>query len=180
MDPSQALYPSTLPPTDIVLLNRLVTATDTYKKGDIVTLYPPNDPNMLIIKRILALGGDTVRLWIPRGVDLAPAPLQGEEQGLTSMAYSNIYYHALREMAHETEEHASGAWLSITIPKNHAWVEGDASALQPKQANVLRAEAKSRDSREFGPVPLGLIRSRVELIVWPPSRFGRPEKRLKN
>ncbi|KAI3617767.1 hypothetical protein CBS9595_003676 [Malassezia furfur] len=137
-----------MPPTDIVLLNRLASAMHSFKKGDIVTLYSPNDPNLLITKRILALGGDTVRLWVPRGVDLAPAPLEGEEHGVTSMAYTNIYHHALRALAHETEEHASGAWLTITIPANHAWVEGDASALQPKEAHALRAEAKSRDSRD--------------------------------
>lgn len=177
IDPVQVLYPSKVPPTDIVLLNRLASAMHSFKKGDIVTLYSPNDPNLLITKRILALGGDTVRLWVPRGVDLAPAPLQGEEHGVTSMAYTNIYHHALRALAHETEEHASGAWLTITIPANHAWVEGDASALQPKEAHALRAEAKSRDSREFGPVPLGLLRSRVEWIVWPLNRFGRPGER---
>lgn len=177
MDPVQLLYPSKTPSTDIVLLNRLVTATRSYKKGDIVTLYSPSDPNLLITKRILALGGDTVRLWVPRGMDLTPAPLQDEDEGVTSLAYTNIYHHALRALASETEEHASGAWLTITIPPHHAWIEGDASALQPWTASALRAEAKSRDSREFGPVPLSLVRSRVEWIVWPLSRFGRPGER---
>ena len=160
-----------------MLLNRLVTATRRYKKGDIVTLYSPSDPNLMITKRILALGGDTVRLWVPRGVDFAPEPLAGEHNGITSLAYTNIYHHALRALATETEDHASGAWLTITIPANHAWVEGDASALQPWTKGPLRPEAKSRDSREFGPVPLGLIRSRVECILWPLSHFGLPGPR---
>ncbi|WFD40977.1 uncharacterized protein MJAP1_003968 [Malassezia japonica] len=126
-DTLESLYPSSLPTSDIVLLNRLVTATRRYKKGDIVTLYSPSDPNLMITKRILALGGDTVRLWVPRGVDFAPEPLAGEHDGITSLAYTNIYHHALRALATETDDHASGAWLTITIPANHAWVEGDAS-----------------------------------------------------
>lgn len=176
-DPIQSLYPSHIPTSDIVLLNRLVTAMRSFKKGDIVTLYSPSDPNLLITKRILALGGDKVRLWVPRGVDLAPPPLKGEEDGLSSLAYTNIYHHALRSLASETEEHESGAWLTITIPANHAWVEGDASAKQPWIKGPMRAEAKSRDSREFGPVPLGLIRSRVDWILWPLNHFGPPGAR---
>lgn len=31
----------------------------------------------------------------------------------------------------------------------------------------------STDSREFGPVPAELLRGRVVLVYWPPSRFGR-------
>ena len=157
-----------------MLLNRTVTARRNYKRGDIVTLYCPNDPNRLITKRILALGGDTVRVWVPRGMDLAPASSGRGRADVVSLAYTDIYQKALRELASEIEDHASGAWLSITIPPQYAWVEGDASAHAPTQLSRLHPDIKSRDSREFGPVPLGLITSRVEYILWPLARFGRP------
>jgi len=47
----------------------------------------------------------------------------------------------------------------IRIPKGHCWVEGDNAHL-------------SRDSRDFGPVPLGLINGVVVGIIWPPSRMS--------
>lgn len=40
------------------------------------------------------------------------------------------------------------------IPKGHIWVEGDNSA-------------KSLDSRDFGPIPYGLIRGKVMCKVIP-------------
>ena len=160
-----------------MLLNRTVTARRNYKRGDIVTLFCPKYPNRLITKRILALGGDTVRVWVPRGMDLAPASSGRGRADVVSLAYTDIYQKALRELASEIEDHASGAWLSITIPPQYAWVEGDASAHAPTQLSRLHPDIKSRDSREFGPVPLGLITSRVEYILWPLARFGRPPPR---
>ncbi|WFD20989.1 hypothetical protein MCAP1_003244 [Malassezia caprae] len=126
INPEQFGHPSERPSSDIVLLNRTVTTRRNYRRGDIVTLYCPNDPNRLITKRILALGGDTVRVWVPRGMDLAPASSENARADVVSLAYTNMYQKALRELASEIEDHASGAWLSITIPPQYAWVEGDA------------------------------------------------------
>lgn len=177
IDPAHLLYPSAPPPNDVVVLNRLIAATRTYRKGDIVTLASPTDPNLIITKRILALGGDTVELWVPRGRNLTPAPREDQPGGVTSMAYTHQYHHALRALASHTQDHARGAWLTITIPPHHAWVEGDASAITLTEQGTLRPEAKSCDSRAFGPVPMGLLRARIEWIVWPLSRFGRPGER---
>ena len=168
--------PTQVKSTDVVLLNRLIAASRKYKKGDIVTLPSPTEPNKVITKRILALGGDTVNLWVPRGLDLTPVPKELRQGEIQSLAYTQIYHNALHELATETQEHESGAWMRITIPPNCAWVEGDASA-QQSRFDRLHPEIKSRDSREFGPVPLGLINSRIEWILWPLSRFGRPGKR---
>ncbi|XP_065912134.1 mitochondrial inner membrane protease subunit 2-like isoform X1 [Dysidea avara] len=46
---------------------------------------------------------------------------------------------------------------SRVIPKGHCWVEGDNGK-------------SSNDSNYFGAVSLGLIRARVQYVVWPPSR----------
>lgn len=45
------------------------------------------------------------------------------------------------------------------IPKGHIYLEGDNTAL-------------STDSRNFGPVPEGLVQIRLVLRIWPPSRAG--------
>ena len=44
----------------------------------------------------------------------------------------------------------------IQIPEGHCWVAGD---------NV----SASRDSREYGPLPLALIKGKVIARVWPPK-----------
>eukprot|EP00397_Hematodinium_sp_SG-2012_P058609 GEMP01074336.1.p1 GENE.GEMP01074336.1~~GEMP01074336.1.p1 ORF type:complete len:155 (+),score=28.39 GEMP01074336.1:164-628(+) len=46
------------------------------------------------------------------------------------------------------------ARMEAHIPKGHCWVEGD---------NHL----DSLDSRNFGPIPLGLVESTVVMVVWP-------------
>jgi inner membrane protease subunit 1 len=53
----------------------------------------------------------------------------------------------------------------IRVPAGHCWLAGD---------NL----EWSRDSRLFGPVPLNLIKGRVEAVVWPPMAM-RSLKREK-
>ncbi|XP_022106349.1 mitochondrial inner membrane protease subunit 1-like isoform X1 [Acanthaster planci] len=45
------------------------------------------------------------------------------------------------------------------VPKGHIWIEGD-------------NRTNSTDSREFGPVPLAMVRGRAVLRVWPWERRG--------
>jgi hypothetical protein len=46
----------------------------------------------------------------------------------------------------------------VYLKPGYMWLEGD-------------NHAASGDSREFGPVPMGLLEGRVEAIIWP--RFSR-------
>ncbi|KAJ7638697.1 peptidase S24/S26A/S26B/S26C, partial [Roridomyces roridus] len=48
----------------------------------------------------------------------------------------------------------------VRVPQGHIWVEGDAF--------------HTRDSNMFGPVPLGLVDSKLAFIIWPYWRFGSP------
>ncbi|CDW98118.1 hypothetical protein [Sporisorium scitamineum] len=137
--------------SDVVLLNRTVKYKyDELRPGDIVTLISPLDPRLLLTKRIIALPGDTVRVWVPNTTG------------------------------------GGGRWTRIKVPPGHVWIEGDAAVdIVPgsleRAANSTHISSslrnKSRDSREFGPVPIGLITSRIEMILWPPQRFGTPAPR---
>ncbi|SNX83023.1 related to inner mitochondrial membrane peptidase 2 [Melanopsichium pennsylvanicum] len=160
-------------PSDVVLLNRSVKYQHhRLKAGDVVTLTSPLDPRMLLIKRIIALPGDTVRVWVSgRGGG------GGTQVGKPSVGNGHA------------NGHFNGRWTRFKIPPGHVWIEGDAAVdIIPgsleRIANTpttswtpTSLRTKSRDSREFGPVPMGLITSRIDLILWPPARFGFPAAR---
>lgn len=48
---------------------------------------------------------------------------------------------------------------TVVVPKGHVWIEGD-------------NKFSSYDSRRFGPVPYGLIESKIFWRVWPRKDFG--------
>lgn len=53
----------------------------------------------------------------------------------------------------------SDRYVSVKVPKGHAWIQGD---------NIYA----SKDSRQLGPIPCGLITGKVLCRVWPPEGFG--------
>ncbi|GAA5903247.1 hypothetical protein JCM8208_002251 [Rhodotorula glutinis] len=53
---------------------------------------------------------------------------------------------------------------TVRVPQGACWIEGD-------------ERYHSRDSNTFGPVPMGLVESRVDWVLWPPSRFGPVKER---
>ncbi|KAL7424149.1 hypothetical protein Q5752_001734 [Cryptotrichosporon argae] len=102
---------------DVVLLERWSVALNHFHRGDVVTLWSPQNPDLLTTKRIVALEGDLVHPLPPS----PPSP--------------------------------------IRIPPGHCWVEGD-------------SHYHTRDSNTYGPIPLGLITSRVAMVLWPWKRVG--------
>jgi hypothetical protein len=52
-----------------------------------------------------------------------------------------------------------GGERMVQVPRGHCWLAGD---------NV----GFSRDSRHYGPVPLGLVMGKVVWRVWPRERWG--------
>ncbi|KAJ4980737.1 hypothetical protein NE237_031574 [Protea cynaroides] len=53
----------------------------------------------------------------------------------------------------------SDRYESVIVPKGHVWVQGD---------NIYA----SHDSRNFGPVPYGLIQGKAFCRIWPYDGFG--------
>ncbi|KAH0998856.1 hypothetical protein HUJ04_013539 [Dendroctonus ponderosae] len=64
-----------------------------------------------------------------------------------------------RVVALQGEKVKTGFASYEIVPIGHIWIQGD---------NV----SNSTDSRSYGPVPLGLVRSKAVCKVWPPSSIS--------
>ena len=113
--------------------------------GDIVTFEDPNTPGSTLIKRVIAVGGQTVDL-IDGIVYVDGVPLDEP--------------YTLGKPSDPLDQYASFLDGPITypyvIPEGYVWVMGD------NRTNSL-------DSRYFGPVSVSSITSRGVFIFWPPE-----------
>jgi signal peptidase I len=171
-----SMYP-TIGVNDRILADRTAYRRTDPQRGDIVVFHPPTgDWRGNHIKRVIALGGDTVsmkdgQLYV-NGQPLSRAPVSPESpssraagrtpQGITYQERNGDAQYGIFLAANP-----QGVldFAEITVPEHHCFVLGD-------------NRSQSRDSRQFGPIPCALIIGRVNYIYWPAhawSRFGRLE-----
>jgi len=162
---------------DRILGNKTAYRNADPQYGDIVLFHPPaGDWRSTYIKRIVALGGDTVEIRndevyvngqkLPREL-VGPGTAVVDPTG--NLVFEGKVYKERNARAEYTIFLADGAspqkpgLAEITVPEHHCFVLGD-------------ARDDSFDSRQFGPIPYALIRGRADYLYWPArnwSRFGR-------
>jgi signal peptidase I len=141
---SESMVP-TLKVWDRVLINKLAYDLEGPQRGDIVLFESPDGGEEPLIKRVVALPGDTLEL---RGGELFVNGTEVEEP----------------YVRRETCARATPRTCSFgpkTVPENHVFMMGD------NRTNSL-------DSRFFGPVPEGNLIGEALFRFWPPSRVGLP------
>lgn len=111
--------------------------------GDIVTFQDPQIPGRVLIKRCIAVGGQTVDI--------------NDEDGL-------VYVDgvALSEPFTDGEPSytlSGGVSFPYTVPEGSIWVMGD-------------NRTNSQDSRYFGAIPVSSVTGRGAFVYWPVSDFG--------
>jgi len=176
--PAASEYPNIVP-GDRILANKTAYRKADPEVGDVV-LFPPPTGNWRIhyVKRIVALGGETVEIKdgvlhvndkpLPqrkigagstqiRGQNGAPQTIAGDVFAETngSATYKVFLTPAPPEAAKD--------FAKTTVPQHHCFVLGD-------NRNY------SLDSRHFGPIPYAAIEARVDYIYCPVdtwARFGR-------
>ncbi|HCO94545.1 MAG TPA: signal peptidase I [Phycisphaerales bacterium] len=178
--PTASCYP-TIVPNDRILANKNAYNRTDPKRGDLVVHICPFNRHWNYIKRIVAVAGDTVeikdgRLYVnsqklvrrklPEStlenirITVEEKPLEGEVFEETN---GNVKYNIF--LAEPPHDKTTGDFEKLTVPEHHCFVLGDNRNL-------------SRDSRDFGPIPLATIRGRADHIYWPAmnwSHFGKIE-----
>lgn len=122
------------------------------RRGQIIAFWTPHDPNKIAVKRIVAMAGDVVRPLRRNGspyyhdeteAELFVAlPRDGDDIGPPTLSLN-----------------ARPADVSVTIPFNHVWVEGDNQDL-------------TSDSNDYGPISMSLVDGIAGAIVFPSARRG--------
>jgi signal peptidase I len=176
--PTASCYP-TIVPNDRILANKNAYNRYNPERGDLVVHICPFNRHWNYIKRVIAVAGDTVEVKdnqlyvndrkLPRRklpestldnirITVEGKLLKGEvfEETNGGVKY-NIF------LAEPPHDKTIGDFEKITIPEHHCFVLGDNRNL-------------SRDSRDFGPIPLATIKGRADYIYWPAkdwSHFGK-------
>ena len=136
---------STIEIGDMVFSEKVTYYFRDVQPGDIVTFADPETEGRMLVKRVIAVGGQTVDLVdgkvLVDGVPLDEPYTQGKpSEPLLFGGGENIKY-------------------PFTVPEGHVWMMGD-------------NRTNSRDSRVYGPVSVESIDGRGVLTYWPLSHFG--------
>ncbi|XP_028512449.1 mitochondrial inner membrane protease subunit 1 [Exaiptasia diaphana] len=143
---------------DVVITERVTRNLHLLKRGDITIVRSPQDPTSCCCKRIAAMVSYFVSLFLNKYLIFCKLLLTLKAQFAPSSFVHICYCYDL----HKVLISVNLLKISSQVPKGHVWLLGD----NPDD---------STDSRDYGPVPYGLIRGRVCFKVWPLSEFGRIE-----
>lgn len=173
--PQASCYPTILP-NDRILANKSAYKANDPQRGDVVIHICPENRHCNYIKRVVAVAGDTVeirdeRLYI-NGQELPRKELptsaldniriDADAEQLEGRVFEETNGSAQYEifLAKSPHDRTAGDFEKITVPEHHCFVLGDNRNL-------------SRDSRDFGPVHLGLVKGRADYIYWPAKDWSR-------
>lgn len=105
--------------------------------GDLVDFKSPLEEGVACVKRVVGMPGDIVARCAG-GAQFAGGRERKGDLG----------------EGEDGEGKGDGMTMLCQVPRGHVWLEGD---------NLT----ESRDSRMYGPVPMGLIRGKVVARWWP-------------
>ncbi|MCL2136306.1 MAG: signal peptidase I [Coriobacteriia bacterium] len=142
--PTGSMSP-TISVDDRIIAEKLSMRFSTIKQFDIVTFTDPVGNDRTLVKRVIAVEGQTINLingfvYIDGIIVEEPYTLGRPSYPLSPRAGQTINY-------------------PYTVPPGYIWVMGD-------------NRTDSADSRYFGPVSLELVTGRAIFITWPPDHFS--------
>lgn len=141
----------TLYSNNILVTDRISTRFRRISRGDVIIAKNPNLPQQLICKRIIGLEGDLILAQETSDTNIA---IDAIPDKYVSDEPINV-----KSLADVTEDKPEIKYKKVVVPRGHVWIEGDNSG-------------NSSDSRHYGPIPQGLIQSRVLLRLYPFHQLG--------
>jgi len=142
--PTGSMKP-TLNENNRIFVNKYIYRFTSPQRGDIVVFKYPEDTKKDFIKRLVAVGGETVE--IKDGSIFINGKAIDEPTTIKS-----IYYYNRGEYG--------GTGQKIAVPKDYYYMLGDNSG-------------SSRDSRYWGFVPKKYIIGKAVFRYWPPKAIGK-------
>lgn len=130
---------------DMVFAEKISYYFDEPEPGDIITFEDPEIPSRILIKRVIATGGQTV--------DLIDGAVYVDGEALDEPYTDGEPSYPLVP--------AFGVEISypFTVPEGHLWVMGD-------------NRTNSQDSRYYGAVDASTVTGKAALIYWPFDHLG--------
>ncbi len=136
---------TTLIEGDRILVNKFIYRFREPRRGDIIVFRYPEDPKRPFIKRLAAIGGDTVEIRDGKLFINGQAP-----EGASIL--NTVHYYNCNQCAFGQEGQV------VHVPSGQFYVLGDNSA-------------SSHDSRFWGFVPRKLVIGQAMCIFWPLTRW---------
>lgn len=142
-----AVHGASMEPTfhtgDRIIINRIEYKINDFKRGDIVVLQSPKNPDIDYVKRAIGLSEEIILF-------------KDGKVYINGKLLDESYIHS------ETNLWDNGFVknnIPITIPKGYIFVMGD-------------NRNRSSDSREFGPIPISSIVGKAQLLYYPRLDFS--------
>lgn len=153
----------TLYSDNILMTERISPRLNEIYRGDIIIAKNPSNPQQHICKRVIGLPGD--KIVTQSSFQLNPFARSGNSEA-TAAEYTDLIGNNDAMDAQKLGDSHDGSSMTqrtfisntVLVPRGHVWLEGD---------NV----ENSSDSRHYGPIPQGLIKSRAICRLWPPSEI---------
>ncbi len=161
--PGAHMYP-TLSPRDCLIAIKNAYRDADPQRGDLVLSADPQNRHLFWIKRVIAIGGDTVaakegHVYV-NGVKLSLQPIG---PGAVSGTSGQIFYEENNGAKYRifiSQGDPVPDFPEITVPKNECFVMGD------NRNGAL-------DSRYVGPIPITGILGKFDYRYWPIASAGR-------
>ena len=140
--PSGSMEP-TIMTGDKIIAEKLSFVFGPIKRGDIIVFEDKTHPGRILVKRVIAVAGETVDLR--NGSVVVDSNMLYEPY--TYRTFSNPLPSSFDDMPIE---------YPYVVPEGCVWVMGD-------------NRDNSADSRYFGPIEERTVEGRVMMVFWPPS-----------
>lgn len=144
----------TLYSNNILITDRISPRLNRIQRGDIIIAKSPSNPSQHVCKRVIGLPGDRISVESPLNFN----PFANSSKTSTHVETGE------QLVIDDGPKIDAGSGLTfsinklkcndVVVPRGHVWIEGDNSE-------------NSSDSRYYGPIPQGLIRSKAIFRIWP-------------